>query len=134
MHKYQYFRKCLPPLVSKIISINAPKYDNSNVDSEAWMANHSSGKCRHALSFKGPLFYLNYMPQIFEQFQNTYKNSKIIPLKLFKKYAKSFSLNIQSCGNSEEWEGQNTPLYYVPGLPREHRKNIPEVSYKVSND
>ena len=75
------------------------------------MANHSTGKFRHAFSFKGPLFYLYYMPQIFEQFQNTYKNSKIIPLKLFKKYAKSFALNIQSCGNFEEWEGQN--MHYI---------------------
>ena len=98
------------------------------------MANNSTGKCRHTLSFKGPLFYLKYMPEIFEQFQKTYEKSKIVPLKQFKKYAKSFALDIQSCGRSEEWEGLNTPLYYVPGLPREHRKNIPEIIYKTLDD
>ena len=92
------------------------------------------GKFRNNLSFKGPLFYLKYMPEIFEQFQKTYENSKIVPLKQFKKYATSFALDIQSCGRSEEWEGLNTPLYYVPGLPREHRKNIPEIIYKTLDD
>ena len=134
MHKHRYFGKCLPPSVSEVISSNAPVYDHINVGSEAWMANYSTGKCRHALSFKGPLFYLKYMPEIFQKFQNTYENSKIMPLQQFKKYAKSFALDIQSCGTSEEWEGLNTPLYYVPGLPREHRKNIPDIIYKISND
>ena len=124
MHKYRYFSKTLPPLVSDIISSDAPKYDHSNLDSEAWMANYLTGKFRHAISFKGPLFYLNYMPKIMERFHNYHENSINMPLKIFKKYAKSFALNIQSCGSLEEWEGQNTPLYYVPGLPREHRKNI----------
>ena len=130
MHKYQYFRKILPPLVSNVISPDAPKYDHSNLDSEAWMANHFTGKFRHVVSFKGPLFYLNYMPKILEQFQNCHKNSINMPLKIFKRYVKSFALAIQSCGSLEEWEGLNTPLYYVPGLPREHRKNIPKVLYK----
>ena len=134
MHKYRYFSKTLPPLVSDIISSDAPKYDHSNLDSEAWMANHLTGRFRHAISFKGPLFYLNYMPKIMERFHNCHENSINMPLKIFKKYAKSFALNIQSCGSLEEWEGQNTPLYYVPGLPREHRKNIPKVIYKTSND
>ena len=130
MHKYQYFRKILPPLVSNVISPDAPKYDHSNLDSEAWMANHFTGKFRHVVSFKGPLFYLNYMPKILEQFQKFHKNSINMPLKIFKRYVKSFALAIQSCGSLEEWEGRNTPLYYVPGLPREHRKNIPKVLYK----
>ena len=73
MHKYRYFRKSLPPLVSEVISSNAPIYDHINVGSEAWMANNSTGKCRHTLSFKGPLFYLKYMPEIFEQFQKPMK-------------------------------------------------------------
>ena len=94
------------------------------------MASHSTGKYRNALSFKGPLFYFNYMPQIFALFQNNFKKSNIMPVKLFKQYAKSFALDLQNSGSPEEWEGPNAPLYYVPGLPRDHRKNIQTVIYK----
>ena len=49
---------------------------------------------------------------------------------LFKNRAKSFVYNIQCSGSAVEWEGQNTPLYYVPGLPRDHLENIATVTYR----
>ena len=49
---------------------------------------------------------------------------------LFKNRAKSLVYNIQCSGSAVEWEGQNTPLYYVPGLPRDHRENIAVVTYR----
>ena len=45
-------------------------------------------------------------------------------VKNFKNWVKSFVFSIQSQGNEEEWEGQNTPLYNAPGIPRVNRKNI----------
>ena len=38
-------------------------------------------------------------------------------------------LKTQGKGDSEEWEGHNMSLYNVPGLARNGRNTVQEVSY-----
>ena len=136
MHKYHNFRIHVPHFVSDIILKNAPRYSLTNDDNaKEWSSSHSSGKSRNALSFKGPLFYLRFFPEILELYKNNHNNNIFpMPLKAFKKYANSFLINIQSSGNPEEWEAQNMPLNHVTGIPRRHRANIPEVFYGVDKE
>ena len=91
------------------------------------MNSHNKGKLRNVISFKGPLFYFNYVPQFLES--TSFKHPCVATHNLFKKHTKAFVLNIQCNGSPSEWEGSNTPLYNVPGLPRVERENIPKVSY-----
>ena len=97
----------------------------------AWMARHTKDKSRNIISFKGPLFYSKYMPEILEK--NDIKYPCNAPVNLFKKHTKSFIFEAQTSDNPDEWEGRNTPLYNVPGLPRASRENIPKVSYIENN-
>ena len=128
MHKQNELKNLLPLPVLNIISPEAPKYNNLNVNVLKWMDNHATGKLRNTISFKGPLFYSNYVTQFLKA--TGLKHPCIASINFFKKHTKSFVFNIQSIGSPSEWEGTNTPLYNVPGLPRASRKNIPTVSYK----
>ena len=128
MHKYHSHN--LPSSVLSIISPEAPKISQSNENCKEWMTNHSIGILRNAISFKGPLFYLNYFPEILSQCEDENKqNSIYTSSNSFKNRAKAFVLNMQARGCPNEWEGNNMPLYHLPSLPRNHRKNIPLISY-----
>ena len=127
MHKYHHWRQYMPKTVAKMISSDAPLPGHSLENCNGWLHSHSTGKFRNVLSFKGPLFYLKYMPEIIETYYSDIENSHAG--NSFKNKTKSFMLGIQSSGNKEEWVGRNFPLYCVPGLPRHHRENIAIVSY-----
>ena len=63
------------------------------------------------------------MSEILEHSETT-KEIINIPINLFKKQAKSFVYKLQTEGRLDVREGKNTPLYYVPGLPRIYRKTL----------
>ena len=67
------------------------------------------------------------MPQILEK--SSLKHPCLVTPNIFKKHTKSFVFKIQNSGDPNEWEGANTPLHNVPGLPRAKRENIPKASY-----
>ena len=127
MHKHNELKNLIPPPVFNIISPEAPKYNHVNANIIEWMNGHNTGKLKNAISFKGPLFYYNYVPQFLEK--TSLKHPCLANHSIFKKHTKSFVLSIQSSGNPSDWVGTNTPLYNVQGLPRDERKNIPKVSY-----
>ena len=127
MHKHNEFKNLIPPPVFDIISSETPKYSHVNANIIEWMNSHNKGKLRNAISFKGPLFYFNYVPKYLEL--TNLKHPCLASHNIFKNHTKSFVLSIQSEGNPNEWEGKNTPLYNVPGLPRVERENVPKVSY-----
>ena len=108
--------------------MNAPKDIDDAENYKEWLAvaSYSTQKLRNALSFKGPLFYMKYFPEIMSQGSDI---NVYMSINSFNIQAKSFVLNIQTEGRPMVWEGQNTPLYYVPGLPRSSRENIPKISY-----
>ena len=62
MSKYYNYNQYLPSSVSNIISPAAPKPDiiinNDHID---WLSDHTTGRLRNAISFKGPLFSTHYM-------------------------------------------------------------------------
>ena len=131
MHKHYEFRNLTPLSISRIISPDALK--NGHVDEKtiAWMAGHTTNKLRNTVSFKGPLFYSKYMPDILEKYSIKYPCNA--PVNLFKNHAKSFIFEVQISDSQDEWEGTNTPLYNVPGLPRASRENLPKISYVEHN-
>ena len=120
-------KNCLPSSVANIISPCAPKPSEINENCVSWLNMNSTLKLRNTLSFKGPLFFAKYMLEISRHCRTNKELN--LPIDLFKKQTKSFVFKLQSGGRCEEWEGKNTPLYYVPGLPRICRKNATEVSY-----
>ena len=130
MHKYHNYTHYIPTLVSKIIAQNSPKPGISNENDKQWVACHKSCKLRNALSFKGPLFYLKYRDGIYKHYIDRNENTATYTsFNSFKKSTKSFVFNLQTSGKSDDWEGSNLPLYSVPVLPRNLRKNIPKVNY-----
>ena len=66
MYKYHNLKQCIPQSVADIISPLAPYSDTSQCNDKKWFANHSTGKYRNSLCFKGPLFitniYLTFRP------------------------------------------------------------------------
>ena len=72
------------------------------------MAKYTTDKLRNAISFKGPLFYSKYMPEILDKIGITHPCN--VPVNIFKKHAKSFILECQSCDTIHEW-GEGTLLY-----------------------
>ena len=84
MHKYQSHNLPLP--VFSIISPEAPKINQNNENCKDWIINHSIGILRNVLSFKGPLFYLNYFPEVLAQCNSATEKSFIYAsLNSFKK-------------------------------------------------
>ena len=128
MFKLQNFKQYIPSSVVSIISPNAPKPDQNNEHCINWLTNYPTGKLRNAIYFKGPLFFTKYMPEIAAEFAAVNTNINI-PVQLFKKHTKAFIQNLQTEGHLNEWEGKNSMLYYVPGLPRTYRTNTLHVSY-----
>ena len=104
MHKYYEFRNFTPLSVSRLISPDALKNGHVNEKTVAWMAKYTTDKLRNAISFKGPLFYSKYMPEILDKIGITHPCN--VPVNIFKKHAKSFILECQSCDNIHEWGGQ----------------------------
>ena len=124
MFKHTECNHYLPPSVSSIVLPAAPN-PNRNFDCIEWLSKHHSDKIRNALSFKGPLFYTTYKSKITETCTLEYPS-----LFTFKRHAKALVFSQQCEGSVEEWEGRNTPLYYVPGLPRITRDHVFEESYQ----
>ena len=97
MHKPNEFKNLIPPLVFNIISTEAPKYNHVNANLIEWMDSHQTGKLRNAISFKGPLFYFNYVPQFLEK--TSLKYPCLATNNVVKKHTKYFVFNIQSSGS-----------------------------------
>ena len=116
MFKYNYFKHFLPLSVADIILPNAPR-PNINIDCcKDWLTSHKTGVARNAVSFKGPLFFLKYLPCIESTYTQNIKSYKI-SVNTFKSYAKAFVFDLQSQGKEDEWEpmgGTNIPLHYIP--------------------
>lgn len=129
MFKYYNYNQYLPSSVSNIISPAAPKPDiiinNDHID---WLSDHTTGRLRNAISFKGPLFSTHYMNEIIQSCADSV-TSLIPSLNAFKRRTKIFLFEQQTQGIEDEWEGKNTPLFYVPGLPRGSRNNTGNVTY-----
>ena len=107
MHKHNEYKNLIPPPVFDIISPEAPKYNHANTNIIEWMDSHHKGKLRNSISFKGPLFYLNYVPQFLEK--TNLMHRCLATKDAFKKRTKSFLLTTQSIGSLIDWEGTNTP-------------------------
>ena len=124
MNKLYNFKHCIPSSVASIISPSAPKPGEINENNASWLHTHSTLQQRNTLSFKGPLFFAKYKSEILAHCE-----SINLPINSFKTQVKSFVYKLQTEGRPDVWEGKNTPLYYVPGLPRICRKNATQVSY-----
>lgn len=118
MYKFHHFRHYLPPSIADLISPSAPVPGLNYENCTDWLTSYPQGKTRHTISYKGPLFYTKLMPEIREQWID---NPVFVSVNGFKNSTKFFLQKIQSLGDSEQWEGQNTPLYYVPGLRGSNR-------------
>ena len=126
MFKYYNYNQYLPSSVSNIISPAAPKPDiiinNDHID---WLSDHKTGR----LPKQYPLLSTDYMNEIIHYSCADSGTSTIPSLNTFKRCTKIFLFEQQTQGIEDEWEGVNTPVYYVPGLPRDSRNNTGNVTY-----
>ena len=83
MHKHNEFKNLIPPPVYNIIYPEAPKFNHVNDNIIEWMNRHNTGKIRNAISFEGPLFYFDYVPQFLEK--TSIKHPCLTPHNIFKK-------------------------------------------------
>ena len=118
MDKFHNYRQGLPSSVLNIISTDGPKYGNANEKSSEWLANHPTQKMRNALYFKGPLFYLKYMPEIL---LNCDEVNNFKTFKSFKARVKSFVFDTQTEGGPNDWEGLNCEhaIILLPGITKD---------------
>ena len=129
MSKFHNHSHLLPQSVRNIISSNAPTPDCEVTDEVIeWSVKHSTGKLRNSISFKGPLFYLHFKSTIFDSHSSVGKTDSPT-FSMIKKRVKGLLFNVQCHGDENDWEGANTPLYNVPGLPRQKREIIYHVNY-----
>ena len=118
MYKYYNSKHHVPPSVASIISLNAPKHKSSQENDNEWFKSYPIGKYRNVISFKGPLFYKKYITDLENEHKNNGGKSirPDISINCFKTHTKTHMLKIQSEGQADDWEGQNMPLYQVPGI------------------
>ena len=118
MYKYYNLKHCMPTSVASIISPIAPNHTTSQENDKEWFTNYPAGKHRNMISFKGPLFYKKYIADLENEHINNGSANKRpdISINSFKSHIKAHLLKIQSGGQPDEWEGQNMPLYHVPGI------------------
>ena len=128
---YRFYNKIqsIPASVANIISLKAPNLDCNDEKFKVWFTKYPTGKCRNAICFKGPLFYKKYIVEIEAKYQNIGTTTPNVPIKYFKNHAKALMLEVQGRGGSVEWEGQNMPLYNVPGLIKSRRNLKKDVTY-----
>ena len=128
MHKRHKFPQLLPPSILDIIGGDAPVPGSTHETNVDWLNRNSTKTVRRSITYKGPLFYSDLMPKLtlYKNGDRDYNNdddSTFKSIASFKGCVKKYLHKIQSTGDSNEWCGENMPLYYVPGLRRSNRNN-----------
>ena len=118
MYKYYNSKHHIPPSVASIISLNAPKHKSSQENDNEWFKSYPIGKYRNVISFK-------YITDLENEHKNNGGKSirPDISINCFKTHTKTHMLKIQSEGQADDWEGQNMPLYQVPGIRHMYKTN-----------
>ena len=105
----------LPPSVCELIAVDAPLLGSTHESCSEWLVRYGSPGYRGSLFFKGPLVasdarYCENLTRADTASPSAYKNS-----------IKRTLLQMQSLGETDEWEACNFPLYSITGLRRSSR-------------
>ena len=115
MDKVRFCPWLLPPSVCELIAVDAPVLGSTHESCSEWLVRYVTPGYRGSLFFKGPLVasderYTVNLTQADTTSPSAYKNS-----------IKRSLLQLQSHGETNEWEMGNFPLYSITGLRRSSR-------------
>ena len=105
----------LPISILKTIAHDAPSTNIVLENCMDWYNRLNTNVYRTSIFLKGPMLYTDIMtnnPKLYLQTANKYS---------FKKHIKTYLLDIQSSGDSQEWETCNFKLFNLVGLRRSNR-------------
>ena len=114
MYKVHKCALALPPSIRETIPNNAPSTGSSYETCAGWLAEQNFYKQRNSIYFKGPLLYTELSSA------NEEWNS-CISIPSLKNSIKRKLLEIQSQGDSMEWQAANFKLYNINGLRKSER-------------
>ena len=113
INKIHNFSHLLPISVTQIISPDSPSLTSPTDNSSDWYSKYNSPPYNNSTFFKGPLLYANIMTENTELDNTT--------IKSYKKSIKTHLLQVQSSGDSQEWNCSNFKLFNLPGLRSSER-------------
>ena len=117
MHKIYNFSKSVPLSVRETIAHDAPTIGSSYETSHGWLTNFGTSTYRKSFFYKGPLIYLDPKTTVLITPVTT------ISINAYKTNVKRVLLNLQSAGESGEWQPDNFLLYNIRGLRQSSRLN-----------
>ena len=117
MHKVNQFPFLLPDSVRNTISPNTPGVDSNFDSSHEWLAEFGTHVYNKSIFFKGPLIYIDSIRH------KPLTASACLSIKAYKSTTTRTLLEIQSSGQTEEWQADNFLLYNIKGLRRSSRLN-----------
>lgn len=117
MHKVNQFPFLLPDSVRNTISPNTPGVDSNFDSSHEWLAEFGTHVYNKSIFFKGPLIYIDSIHH------KPLTASACLSIKAYKSTTTRTLLEIQSSGQTEEWQADNFLLYNIKGLRRSSRLN-----------
>ena len=115
MHKVENFHNLLPPSVRETIANNGPKRGSDHESCEEWLENFGNGVYNKSIFYKGPLMFID---SVCDQIMTP---TSILSVKAFKTNVKRTILQLQSKGNSDEWQAGNFLLFNISGLRKSTR-------------
>ena len=117
MHKIYNFSKSVPLSVRETIAHDAPTIGSSYETSHGWLTNFGTSTYRKSFFYKGPLIYLDPKTTVLITPVTT------ISINAYKTNVKRVLLNLQSAGESGEWQPDNFLLYNIRGRRQSSRLN-----------
>ena len=122
MHKIHNIPDSLPLSILQTIDTNSPIPGSTHESCHEWLLQFQHKSHRSSVFYKGPLFYsgIKFEPDHDTENQNLFKTTHN-----HNKSIKTYLLERQKSGDSNEWEFANFDLYNVPGLRRSNRTRRP---------
>ena len=114
MNKLQNFPSTLPESVRQTIALNSLTITKTTDYCSEWYSKYNSTPYNTTTFFKGPLLYSDIMSD----------NQKLQPgisFGAYKQSVKTYLLELQCVGNSQEWEPENFKLLNLIGLRQSAR-------------
>ena len=123
LHKIHNYPTLLPKSIRETIPVNSPVAGSNHESCESWLKIYNNTFYNKSVFFKGPLLLSG--TTIYENLPLT----SFRAMKLYKKNIKEALLNIQSSGDSDDWQNNNFILYDFSGLRRSETSYRSAVNY-----
>ena len=115
MYKINNYPESIPESVRETISPDAPTQGSDHVSCRVWYEQYSTNCFAKTLFFKGPLLFVD------QKFSDLVTDSTCVSFKSFRNRVKARLLEIQTQGDSDDWQAENFFINYITGLRKSAR-------------